>query len=110
MKYLLLGLISPLLFLSLTGCVTHQPRSIYIYTVKKYCPQGYILMTDNTCKRSSDLNKPFYSVSGTVTLPYIVKTPRKAIRKPKKQIKKDRVIECKQVMRDMNKCMGESVY
>lgn len=106
MKYLLLGLISPLLFLSLSGCVTNQPRSIYIYTVKKYCPQGYILMTDNTCRPVNDLNKAFIRVRTDLIKPSKVKPLKRA----KKSVKKDRVIECKQVMRDMNKCMGESVY
>lgn len=106
MKYLLLGLISPVLLLSLSGCVTNQSRSIYIYTTKKYCPFGFILMTDNTCRPVDDLNKAFIRVKTDLIRP----TKVKPVKRAKKYVKKDRVINCKQVMSDINKCMGESVY
>lgn len=99
MKQYALALLGAALLFSLTSCAIPQQRSVYIYTVKKYCPNGFILMTDNTCRTQESLNKSFFR-SSDIAIP---KTKKKAVKRAKKTVKRE--INCKQVLTDINQCM-----
>lgn len=94
MKYLIYGILSAILFASLTGCTTYQPRRYYVEvkSTTLHCPVGSVYRLDGWCH---------YPNPGYVDNPLYIP---KANKKSKKRVQPKVKITCKEVYKVINQC------